>query len=157
MAPAWLKESYGVIRITEKSALIYGQSASPPPRSARQIENEKNLSRGDKNGYMSFKTKLSITKILRCWISGIDQFRKLTKRPRLPKLPYFTFVTLTLSAEQMHSDLEVRRKMVIPFVQKLIRKHDVWHYFFVCEKQENGNIHIHLLIDSYIHHTALRE
>jgi hypothetical protein len=157
MLPTWLKESYGVIRITEKSALIYGQSATPPPRTAKQIEAEKNLSRGDKNGYMSFKTKLAVTKILRCWISGIDQFRKLSHRPRLPKLPYFTFVTLTLSAEQMHTDLEVRRKMVIPFIQKLIRTHDVWHYFYVCEKQENGNLHIHLLIDSYIHHKALRE
>jgi hypothetical protein len=157
MSPPWLKESYGVIRITEKSALIYGQSATPPPRTAKQIEAEKNLSRGDKNGYMSFKTKLAITKILRCWISGIDQFRKLSHRPRLPKLPYFTFVTLTLSAEQMHTDLEVRRKMVIPFIQKLIRSHNVWHYFYVCEKQENGNLHIHLLVDSYIHHKALRE
>lgn len=151
------QETYGVVRVSEKSALIYGMSASRPPRSEKQRKAESNLTRGDKNGYMSFKTKLAITKILRCWISGIDQFRKLKHRPKLPKLPYFTFVTLTLSAEQSHTDLEIRRKMVFPFIQKLQRKHNVWHYFFVCEKQENGNLHIHLLIDSYIHHTEIRK
>lgn len=126
------------------------------PRSNKQRAAESNLSRGDKNGYMSDKTKRHITKILRCWINGVEEYRKARTRARLEKMPYFTFVTLTLSSSQQHSDKEIRRKMVFPFIQKLQRKHKVWHYLFVCEKQSNGNLHIHLLIDSYIHHSEIR-
>jgi hypothetical protein len=99
---------------------------------------------------MSAKTKQKIKRILRCWITGTELLRKSPSRPWLPKIPYFTFLTLTLSDKQVHTDIELRRKMVQPFIQQLERKFDVWHYFYVSEKQSNGNLHIHLLIDSYI-------
>lgn len=105
---------------------------------------------------MSHKTKSQVTKILRAWINGVQAYRKSKNRKWLPKMPYFTFVTLTLSSTQRHNDKEIRRKMIIPFIQKLRRKFNVWHYLFVCEKQTNGNIHVHILIDSYIKHAALR-
>lgn len=148
---------YGVMKVTQKSIVTYGMSAIELPRTANQKLAEKHLSRGDKNGYMSDKTKRSITKILRCWINGVSEYRKARNRKWLPKMPYFTFVTLTLSSQQNHSDKEIRRKMVFPFIQKLQRNHKVWHYLFVCEKQGNGNLHIHLLIDSYIHYTKIQE
>lgn len=105
---------------------------------------------------MSDKTKRQVKKILRCWIEGVEEYRKAPTRKWLPKIPYFTFVTLTLSSEQRHTDKEIKRKMITPFIQTLKRKHNVWQYLYVCEKQENGNLHIHLLTDSYIHHSALR-
>ena len=156
MSQAYEIPRIGVMKVTAKSIVTYGQSLIDIPRTAKQRAAESNLSRGDKNGYMSDKTKRSITKILRCWINGVTEYRKSTSRAWLPKMPYFTFVTLTLSSQQNHTDKEIRRKMVFPFIQKLQRKHNVWHYLFVCEKQSNGNLHIHLLIDSYIHWTAIR-
>jgi len=156
MAKASYGDSYGIVRFKAKSALIYGRSTYQPPRTEAQIKNESNLSRGDKSGFMSHKTKLKVKRILQCWITGITEFKNLKVRPWLVKMPYLTFVTLTLSAEQEHTDKEIRRKLVQPFIQKLIRHHKVWHYLFVCEKQENGNIHIHLVVDSYIEHEQLR-
>lgn len=148
---------YGMAKFSQSSAVTWAMPAEPLPRSNKQKEAESNLTRGKKNGYMSVKTKRSITRILRCWIDGVEMYRKARSRKHLVKMPYFTFVTLTLSDEQKHNDKEIRRKMVFPFIQKLIRHHNVWHYLFVCEKQSNGRLHIHLLIDSYIPHARLRE
>jgi hypothetical protein len=141
---------YSVGKFTSNSLVIFDQLASPLPRSYKQVENQKNLSRGDKNGYLSAKAKTKVRGILKNWVQSVVEFKRLKNRQWLPKNPYFTFVTLTLSAEQQHTDLEIRRKLVFPFIQKLQRENDIWQYFFVCEKQENGNLHIHLIIDSYI-------
>lgn len=145
------------MRITRNSIVTYGMQAFAPPRSKKQVEAQKNLTRGLKNGFMSEKTKQKVKRILKCWIEGTEQYRAAPKRKWLPKIPYFTFVTLTLSSDQRHTDKEIKRKMVTPFIQVLKRKHNVWHYLYVCEKQENGNLHIHLLTDSYIHHSAIRK
>jgi len=83
--------------------------------------------------------------------------RKATNREYLPKVPYFTFVTLTLSSKQINTDQELRRKMLTPFIQVMQRKFNVWHYLYVCEKQTNGNIHFHILIDSFIKWQLIRE
>ncbi|NJK83115.1 MAG: hypothetical protein HC912_04130 [Saprospiraceae bacterium] len=145
-----------IIRINTNSAIIYEVSTISSSRSIRQKANEKNLTRGKFNGYMSNKAKQKIKKILSTWIIGTKLIREQHKRDRLPKLPYLTFITLTLSSKQKHSDHFIRRHMLNAFIQKLERKHNVWHHFYVCEKQKNGNIHFHLLIDSFVSWQVIR-
>ena len=61
-----------------------------------------------------------------------------------------------IPATQQHSDNEIKRKCLTPFISTLQRKFDVWHYFWRAEPQKNGNIHFHLIVDSYIAHSRLR-
>lgn len=68
-----------------------------------------------------------------------------------------TFLTLTLSSTQIHSDLEIKRKCLMPFLQELQRKIECIIYQWVQEKQQNGNIHFHIICDRYIDHKWLRE
>lgn len=150
MANQYYSPKIPILRINPNSAVIYETALEPPPRTERQKENQKNLTRGKFNGFLSNKAKQKVKKILRTWIAGARAIRETSNRARLPKVPYFTFVTLTLSSKQKHSDQYIRRYLLQPFIQTLERKHDVWHHFFVCEKQKNGNIHFHLLIDSFI-------
>lgn len=148
--------SFPVIRIQENSAVIWSQKAWQPPRSDRQKENAKNLTRGLFNGFLSTKAKVKIKKILRTWLTGAKLLQENPGRHKLVKRPYHTFVTLTLSSKQKHCDLYIRRHLLNAFIQQLERKFNVWHHFYVAEKQLNGNIHFHLLIDSYIHWRPLR-
>lgn len=157
MANPYYNQKIPILRINPNSAVIFETALEPPPRTERQRANEKHLTRGQFNGYLSNKAKQKVKKILRTWIAGARAIRETSNRSRLPKVPYFTFVTLTLSSKQKHSDQYIRRYLLQPFIQTLERKHDVWHHFFVCEKQKNGNIHFHLLIDSYIHWRVIRD
>lgn len=68
-----------------------------------------------------------------------------------------TFVTLTISASQMHSDKELNRLLLMPMIQKLMRNKAVVNYIWKAEKQSNGNIHWHILIDRYVHWRWLRD
>ena len=147
---------YQVAKIQENSIVIYEQYANPPSRSPAQKLAEKNLSRGLKNGALSDKAKGKISCILRTWISAVQAIQANPHKKVLAFRPYFTFVTLTLSSTQRHSDIEIRRQILTPFLQQMHRKGLFNYYFFVSEKQNNGNIHFHLLLDGYIHWRVLQ-
>lgn len=67
------------------------------------------------------------------------------------------FLTLTLPSEQgQFTDSELKRKILMPFLQDLKRKYKLNNYIWKAEAQENGNIHFHLTIDVFIHHNEIR-
>lgn len=66
------------------------------------------------------------------------------------------FITLTLPAEQKHTDNEIKNKALNHFLTILRRKFKVDMYIWKAEKQENGNIHFHILINKYIHWQEIR-
>lgn len=68
-----------------------------------------------------------------------------------------TFITLTLSATQTHSDKEITGTLLNSFLNAMRRKWDVDKYIWKAEKQENGNIHYHILTDRFIHWKEIRE
>ena len=145
-----------VIRLTGSMVVTYDQKYDYPSRSEAQIENEKNLRDITYNGYMSPKTKSKVRKYLTTWVNSINSLKGLPVNPGLKKVPYLTFVTLTLPSKQNHSDNEMKREALMPFIETLKRKHDVWNYFWRAEAQENGNIHFHLIVDSYIRWESIR-
>jgi len=67
------------------------------------------------------------------------------------------FITLTLPAKQIHSDTEIKKECLNHFLTILRRKFHVDMYIWKAEKQENGNIHFHILINRYIHWKEIRE
>jgi hypothetical protein len=106
---------------------------------------------------MSPKTKSKVKKYLVTWVQAVSRIKKSRDYAILDKKPYLTFVTLTLPAKQNHDDNHIKRTCLTPFIENLKRKHNVWNYFWRAESQKNGNIHFHLLIDSFINHTVLRD
>jgi hypothetical protein len=67
-----------------------------------------------------------------------------------------TFITLTLPAKQVHSDNEIKSKCLNHFLTVLRRKFKVELYIWKAEKQENGNIHFHIITDKYIQWKKIR-
>ena len=62
-----------------------------------------------------------------------------------------TFITLTLSASQTHDDKEITAILLNSFLNAMRRKWNVERYVWKAEKQENGNIHYHILTDKFIY------
>ncbi|MCF6365260.1 MAG: hypothetical protein L3J35_03565 [Bacteroidales bacterium] len=68
-----------------------------------------------------------------------------------------TFITLTLSSTQVHTDKEITKSLLGGFLDSLRRKWKVDQYIWKAEKQENGNIHYHILTNKFIHWKEIRE
>lgn len=66
-------------------------------------------------------------------------------------------VTLTLSAAQHNTDNEIKAKLLNHFLIELRKKYALKNYIWKAEKQENGNIHFHIIIDVFIHHADIRD
>ena len=65
-------------------------------------------------------------------------------------------ITLTLPAEQMHSDEYLKDKPLRALIQRLEKDHNCTNWIWKAERQGNGNLHFHLLVDSYIPKAILR-
>jgi hypothetical protein len=61
------------------------------------------------------------------------------------------FITLTLSAKQVHSDQVLKKELLDRFLTLLRRKHGLRNYIWKAERQKNGNIHFHIITDTYLH------
>lgn len=72
----------------------------------------------------------------------------------------FTFrlnlITLTLSSPQVHSDLEIKTKLLQPMLNSFRQKYGVVNYVWRAEKQGNGNVHFHIITDKFIAWNNLR-
>lgn len=65
-------------------------------------------------------------------------------------------ITLTLPAEQMITDAELRRNYLNHFLIVLMTKFKCGGYIWRMEPQANGNAHFHIVTDVYFPHDALR-
>lgn len=66
------------------------------------------------------------------------------------------FITLTLPAKQQHTDKEIINTCLNQFIVEIKKYHNVSNYVWRAEKQGNGNIHFHMLIDRFIPWWELR-
>lgn len=101
--------------------------------------------------------KRSILRRLTAWCKAIKTFNDQPRMKRIRKPRYPVMITLTLSSKQRHSDKEIKAEILQPFIRFLIRNYGLLYYFWRAEKQQNGNIHFHVLIDKYIDKVKLQE
>ena len=66
------------------------------------------------------------------------------------------FITLTLPTAQMHFDSTITSKCLNSFLTTMRQYHGLVNYIWRAECQSNGNIHYHIVTDSYLHHYVIR-
>lgn len=66
-----------------------------------------------------------------------------------------SFITLTLSATQSHTDKFIKNHLLQPFLLWMQRKYG-GSYVWKAESQLNGNIHFHVTTDVFIHWREIR-
>lgn len=117
-----------------------------PPHTEAQREALKNKSCYS-NGSMSENTRKQIKSKLGCYFDAIASLNPMTRK----KLNILNnIITLTLPAKQMHDDNTIKRECLTRFIERMVSNFDVRFYYWVAEKQQNDNIHFHLLIDRFI-------
>lgn len=61
-----------------------------------------------------------------------------------------SWITLTLPSEQIHEDAEITKKCLSPFLDLCRKSGFLSNYLWKAEKQKNGNIHYHIMTDSFV-------
>jgi hypothetical protein len=109
------------------------------------------------NGYLSDHAKRKLFKAIDYMIAISVPKRVYSKLQKRYIKFRVVFVTLTLPNGQKHSDKEITNKLFNQFLIELSKYHGVKNYVWRAEKQENGNIHYHLLINEFIEWQELRK
>lgn len=108
-------------------------------------------------GKVSKIAKRKITKAVE-YLIAITANKTVTNRITGRKLSMkVAFITLTLASTQIHSDNEIISKLLNQFLIEIKKYHLVKNYIWRAEKQKNGNIHFHILIDKYIPYQEVRD
>lgn len=138
------------LRMEADNIVIYKGRDSRKHGKKRNKECEKNLEKRKYTGRFSESARRFVSKRLRTWLECIHMFNESQANSGKRRKAHPVFLTLTLPAQQQHSDQEIKRKILVPFIDKLIYHFELKHYFWRAEKQKNGNIHFHLILDSYL-------
>ena len=115
-------------------------------------------------GDLSSKAKRSLTRSVNMMLCGVDE-RLLLESKGTDKI---TFITLTLASSQIKAfhrdsvdfwadDKQIKRECFNQLLTELKELKGVTSYVWKAEKQINGNLHFHLLIDKKICWEWLRE
>lgn len=147
------------------------------PHNDKRINNLNNQNGNDNtyNGYLSPGATREIKRRLEVWLTAIETAIDLSKQKKMvivdQVLP--TFVTLTLPAMQVHSDYQIKKYALDPFLSWLkVQNGEVFKtginkgkpkgfgvecYFWRAETQKNGNIHFHIICDRFIPWERIRQ
>ncbi len=137
-------------KITDSGLVLYSRSGKSVIDSSR---NQNSLNNLDKKYTSTELSRASIKKIKEraSWLVKLAKIKKPLKLEYFLKNSYkVSFITLTLSASQVHSDVEIKTKLLESFLLKARRYHGLATYIWKAELQRNGNIHFHILTPSYI-------
>ena len=134
---------------------------SPPPvLTPEQRADKKAPLRNPKDKTTGYFTKSAAKRMRKCltpWVLAVQTSKELNFGNNTGIKAYLTFATLTLPATQFHSDQELKRALLMPFIQYMIRSKMTELYLWRAEPQKNGNLHFHLFFDRYIDKTLLQE
>jgi len=141
-----------VARISRKGVLIYSRTTGGKGNPESLARGRAQLLEGGFPGSWSDKSKKKVRGIADAWLNSGAALRGDVWDQAVADLASkkFTLLTTTLCAAQAHTDQEVRRLMLMPFLKALKYKHPGLNYMWFAEKQGNGNIHFHLILDKFV-------
>lgn len=125
-------------------------------QSRKHAANTHHLSKNEHDGTVSYKGRKRLEKAL-AWLIYFSKPKRITDMETNKSFTFnVNFITLTLSAQQAHSDKEVTAVCLKNFLDVCRKQVNLANYIWRAEAQANGNIHYHLVTDTYIHHKDIR-
>lgn len=107
------------------------------------------LTRKKFNGQLSVKSQQKIVQICQNWDDTLNYINTQNRQKGRKERKQIILLTLTLSDQQKHDDNWIKRNMLNRFLIKITREKPDTKYLWKAERQDNGNIHFHILLDNY--------
>lgn len=113
--------------------------------------------RDQSTDYISPATKSKIKRAID-WLAYMSKPKRIYCRHRFKTINFrLGFLTLTLPSKQIHSDREIKSKCLHQFMVEIRKNHPGLQYVWRGERQQNGNLHIHVVWNVYIYYTEIRD
>jgi hypothetical protein len=148
--------SYPVLQVRRNKVIEYQRTEwSNFAKSEEQLE----LINNTKSAYSGEITEGGKKRMKRClllWSEALDLYNDNYKYVAHGNERKLVFLTLTLSAVQVHSDQEIKSKILRPFMRWLRESQGCNNYIWKAEVQKNGNIHFHIIIDQFVPKDEIR-
>jgi len=109
-----------------------------------------NLTKAKLTGQLSKKSVSKMVNICQNWSDAVDEYNDSAYIKKFTDKRQLVLLTLTLSAPQKDSDVDIKRKLLNNFIIELIRESPRIKYLWKAEAQDNGNIHFHLIVDKFV-------
>ena len=127
-------------------------------RSRKGVKHEnslKSLNKGYKTKGVSEATRRKIKSHVHV-LSYASQHRRVRNTSGKVIDHLLLFITLTLPSNQVHDDQEITRVCLGGFLDRCRKLGLFDNYVWRAEKQKSGNIHYHLVTDTYAHYTLIQ-
>lgn len=124
-----------------------------PNRTRHNINKEDNNNRGKLSAIAKKKLERAV-----CYLNASAKERTGTLGNSNKPIRYkCTFITLTLSGQQQHPVNLITNNLLNQFLTEAKQRWKMTKYVWKAEFQRNGNLHYHILTDTFIDHTELRK
>lgn len=144
------------VHIRPTKVVVTRQCINPPNKSKHQLTHHQNFKSNTTDGTISNNAKNRIETVV-SWLVALAKNKQIDDFKTGKKF-YFkiNFITLTLPAEQQHSDKQLLKECFQPWIDLMRKKHGLRNYVWKAETQVNGNIHWHITTDCYIHYEEVQ-
>jgi len=145
------------ISIHPNQLTTYALANWHPYKPARHENSLNNLTRNKHDGTLS---KNAVKKLSRStdYLLYLAQDKEVSLHHKAKAWKFkVAFITLTLSSKQQHSDKELKALFLNHFITQAKQKWNVSRFVWRAEKQANGNLHFHILVDVFIPWYELRD
>lgn len=146
----------GNFKVEPNKITHYYTSAIKQGRSRKQVESQTNL-KSNRATEISKKAKSNITAKINWLIAQAEEKTYFAEKAKKWYKFRINFITLTLSATQIHDDRKIKSVCLNYFLNEVRRRYKVKNYLWRAERQKNGNIHFHITTDKYIHWNEIRK
>ena len=102
------------------------------------------------NGFLSDRAGNRLRTWIKIFLWSSGCFKIHGKKCYMKMTGKISFITLTLPSPQHHSDKEIKANCLNQFVTELAQHHLQIRYIWRAEKQQNGNIHFHFLVNKFV-------
>ncbi len=108
------------------------------------------------NGIMSKRARRRLSRALK-WLLYLSRTKRQYSKQLKKWVPFrLNFITLTLASPQIHDDNTIKKELLHQFLVEMRRAVGMKDYIWRAEKQLNGNIHFHLVTNTWIDYRNLR-
>ena len=149
--------SYPMLQIRKGKILEYQLTEwTTYAKSEEQLE----LINNTKSTYSGEITEGGKKRMKRClllWAESLDLYNSRYRHEVKGNEKKLVFLTLTLSAVQIHPDQEIKAKILKPFMRWLRESEKCTNYIWKAEVQKNGNIHFHVILDKFVDKDFVRD
>lgn len=106
---------------------------------------------------LSKSSSKKVKEIITNWIIGIKLTQKQQYGTKQKFSNYLVLITLTLPSKQVESDKVMKSKYLNIFLTKMRYHTANFNYLWVSERQKNGNIHFHLIVDKWFNQIDIQK